>query len=279
MNRIFQILFTICLLLTYTACTKDADVKLPTVESKLVISSFISPQDTMVKVQVTLSQPLYNNSNSGQYSAVIDATVQISDGNITQLLAYNSIENYYFADASLFPITSGITYLLTVSTPDGKNINASTTVPNLNSTLTYTSQAINIPNSANSYNIEASWNDTPGTENFYRLSYYSKYFYEGSSDTTYYSYYSGNFSDNGNDGKVFHENFEVYKDNSTSGVNDGEIYLVHASKEYYLFHNKLNDAAFSDGPFSEPSPMYSNINGGFGVFAGYNQYKVLVFLQ
>ncbi len=260
----------------FNACTKDADVKLPVVEPKLVINSFISPQDTMIKVEVTLSQPLYNNTNSGQYFYVTDATVQINDGVTTKTLVYNSTENYYSISSSQFPIIVGTTYFLTVSTPDGKNVNASTSIPAANSTLTFTSHLVINSNQDSTYSMEAKWDDAIGTLDYYRITYYAKQYYSGDIDTTYYAQFSGNFSDEGNDGRSFIQNFEVYKTNSTG--NSGELYLVHASNEYYLFHTKLADAANSGGPFSEPIQMYSNINGGHGIFGGFNQYKLQVFL-
>ena len=260
----------------FSSCEKDADVKLPEVESKLVINSFISPQDTLVRVTVSISQPLYNNSNSGQYTAISNATVQINDGTNFQTLTYNSDYNYYFISSSQFPITVGTTYYLAVSTPDGKNVSASTTVPSLNSTLTFSSQNVFDPNSSFKYFFKTQWNDFAGTENYYRIVYYDKEF--DGVDTVLWSAYSKTLSDKGKDGGIINHDFEVYTAYITTGNGLGELQLIHASKEYYLFHSKLLDAAFSGGPFSEPVQMYSNITGGFGVFAGFNAYKVSVIL-
>lgn len=277
MYKIVHSIFIVGILIFLSSCEKDADVKLPTVESKLVINSFISPQDTIVTVEVTLSQPLYNNPNSGQYSSITNATVQINDGVNTQTLVYNSTKNYYFISTSLLPILVGNTYFLTVSTPDGKNVSASAVIPSSNSTLTFSSQQVNNPSNHDKYIIEASWNDAAGTEDYYRLSFYNRYFYTGSNnDTAYSNSYSNLFSDKGSDGRIFNQNFEVYKSPFNMGSDGGELYLIHASKEYYLFHTKLTDAGNGGNPFSEPVQMYSNINGGYGVFAGFNQYKLHV---
>lgn len=274
MNRYIK-LIALSLTLGFSACEKDADVELPAVESKLVISSFISPEDTIVKVGVTISQPLYNNSNSNQYSAISNATVQITNGTTVQTLAYNADENYYFVSTTIFPITVGTTYNLTVSTPDGKNANASTSIPAQNSTLTYTAEAVNNQSNGDSYAFRTEWNDTPGTEDYYRIVYYDKSVYD--IDTTYWQAFSNNFSDKDKDGTTMKEQFEIYAYSGT-GFSNGELHLIHASKEYYLYHKKLTEAAFSGGPFSEPVQMYSNINGGYGAFAGYNSYKVYVSL-
>ena len=275
MYKIIHALLILFFLVFLNACTKDANVKLPVVESKLVINSFISPQDTVIKVEVTLSQPLYNNSNSGQYLKISNATVQIGDGAITKMLAYNSIDNNYTVSASQLSVVVGKTYTLTISTPDGKNVNASTSIPVSNSTLTYSSQILNKPNQPDSYSIEAKWFDSPGTDDYYRIAFYDKQFYSGGTDTTYSVVYSEVFSDKDNDGKTFNQNFEVYMN---GGAGEGELYLIHATKEYYLFHQKLSLAGNGENPFAEAVQMYSNINGGYGIFAGFNQFKLQVIL-
>lgn len=274
MNRYIK-LIALSLPLGFSACEKDADVELPVVESKLVISSFISPEDTIVKVGVTISQPLYNNSNSNQYSAVSYATVQITNGTTVQTMAYNADKNYYFVSAAIFPITVGTTYNLTVSTPDGKNANASTSIPAQNATLIYTAEAVNNQSNGDTYAFRTEWNDIPGAEDYYRLVYYDRFVYDF--DTIYQEAFSNNFSDKDKDGTTMKEQFEIYA-YSGAGFSNGELHLIHASKEYYLYHKKLTEAAFSGGPFSEPVQMYSNINGGYGVFAGYNPYKIYVSL-
>lgn len=276
MNKIFCSVIIAGFILFFQGCTKDADVKLPVVESKLVINAFISPQDSIIKVMVSLSQPLYNNSNSGLYPNVENATVQISDGVNSITLIYNSADNYYSINASQFPIVAGGIYNLTVYTPDGKNVNASTSVPAPNSSLSFSANNINDPNQPETYSINATWNDSPGIEDYYRINYYSKQFYDGDIDTSYYSQFSEHYTDKENDGKTFNQYFEVYKMNSTGSA--GELYLIRATKEYYLYHTKLMEAINSGGPFSEPVQMFTNINGGYGIFAGFNQYKLQVFL-
>lgn len=269
-------LIAFTLIIGLCACEKDADVELPTVESKLVINSFISPTDSIVKVTVTMSQPLYNNSNSNNYATVTNANVQINDGINFQTLTYNAIDNYYFVSTTLFPISIGTTYYLNVSTPDGKNVNANTSIPTTNNTLTYTAEKIDNPNFENLYYVETNWNDIAGLENYYKVAFYSLTCQE-----IYREYYltnAINVSDKDKDGQLLSETFVNYFSCMNSIFPEGQLLLIHASKEYYLYHSKLSTATNSGGPFSEPVQMYTNINGGFGVFAGYNPYTVDVIL-
>jgi hypothetical protein len=265
MNKTHYILLLICSVFLLNSCEKDADVKLPSVESKLVINAFISPQDTMIKVTVSLSQPLFNNSNSTQYSSIDNATVQVSNGSSTQTLTYNSTDYYYFLNATQLPIIAGNTYYLTVTTPDGKNVNASTTIPSIDTTLSFSTHQSTNPNSGTQVYINASWNDIPGSEDYYQLAFYTSAMQIQDLDTSYIYYLAGsdNFSDKNVDGQTMNNSLEVYLYDVTS---KGELELIHASKEYYLYHSK----------FAEPVIMYTNINGGYGVFAGFNQYKKTV---
>ena len=57
------------------------------------------------------------------------------------------------------------------------------------------------------------------------------------------------------------------------------IYLCHTNKEFCQYDKIFTDGTIDNqgSPFTEPLQIYSNINGGLGVFAGYNQYKLRVF--
>lgn len=48
-----------------------------------------------------------------------------------------------------------------------------------------------------------------------------------------------------------------------------KIYLFNVEKSYYQYHKSLDDYNDSGNPFSEATPVYSNINGGLGVFTSY----------
>jgi hypothetical protein len=47
------------------------------------------------------------------------------------------------------------------------------------------------------------------------------------------------------------------------------IYLLSTDKPYYDFHKSLENFSLGDSPFSEPSFLYNNVNGGLGIFASY----------
>ena len=48
-----------------------------------------------------------------------------------------------------------------------------------------------------------------------------------------------------------------------------KIYLMNTEKSYYLYHKSIEDYNSGDDPFSEVTPVYSNITGGLGVFTSF----------
>jgi hypothetical protein len=53
------------------------------------------------------------------------------------------------------------------------------------------------------------------------------------------------------------------------------VVLLNLSKEYFQFLKSLYIQQYNSGdPFSEPSPIYSNIENGYGVFAGYSAQRI-----
>jgi hypothetical protein len=75
-------------LLWLTACEGTPTSKCPPLPPSWVLSCFLSPQDTVLKVTVSKSVPIYNNPTTGNQNAwVNDATVTLSDGTTTVQLA------------------------------------------------------------------------------------------------------------------------------------------------------------------------------------------------
>jgi hypothetical protein len=48
-----------------------------------------------------------------------------------------------------------------------------------------------------------------------------------------------------------------------------KVYLLNTCKPYYQYHKSLENYNDGENPFAEPTPIYSNIEGGLGVFAAY----------
>lgn len=262
----FYIYFSI-LLLTLYSCEKDADIDLPVIEPKLVLVSLISPQDTSIQVRVSLSQPLYNNPDSWKHIPVANATVVISSGSGSITLPYNSQLERYSVSAKLFKINSADTYQLSVSTPEGKFAQASTRVPDFNPS--FTASATADLTKTDTFFLHAIWKDPVGAKNYYRLDL-QRYTMLANS----YFYKNELIKDDESDGETIRRDWEFPYSPASQDSLVTTLYAL--TPELYEYLDRLNKV-FTDGdPFSEPVPMYTNVEGGFGVFGGHNSKRVKV---
>lgn len=255
------------LLLLFVSCEKDVEVKLPVPEQKLVVSSFIYPQNPLTQVAVSLTMPIYNANQSNTYEPVKEATVVISDGVNSWTLPYDVTTQTYSIDSAKLKIKTNTTYKLSVSTPDGKSVEATTTVPPQNTSFTYAVSK----NTYGEYVLHGNWKDPSNSTDYYRSEVFSK----NSHTPSGWGYMgTANVSDEGNPGGTLGSTLYFY----TSSDVPEPVYasLLTASPEFYNYFVRRDKIATSGGPFSEPIPMYTNISGGFGVFAGFNMYVVQV---
>lgn len=278
---------TIISLIFFTACQKvvDADKLLDT-EERVYITGYLSPQDTVLRVDVSRIFPSIGTPLSVQdYEAnaakfiVENAQVTISDasGNSTNLI-YSEVNNTYLAAITSLSILADQDYFLTV-TVDGQEFNASCTIP---------SESVEINEQINfqddgfggmEADINLAFQDIAGIDNFYVLGgvVTATYQYENEEPETYsFSLYfdSDEFlSDNLKDGGAL-------RGKSLTYIGDGievlktTLTLQVANVEEVLFHNLRSASinADADGnPFVEYSIAPNNFaeQGVVGVFAGY----------
>lgn len=276
-------------LLAFTACEKEVtNIKLPSVPSKLVVTSFISPQDTRLRVYVLKSVPAISKSNLSS-DDIRNASVHMSDGSKSVDFIYNEREHAYIADAKNLPIIPGNTYFLEVSDTEGRKTEASCTVPvNQNIALEI---AIDSAKSQYSdfmeYYMIMKWQDTPGEINFYRTSAEIKI--EQQQNTFYQPvYFDGydlvTFADSRLDGARFSSPpGSIWKPSYNPDypvTNTLYAYLLNTDEHYYRYHQSLRNNYNVDGnPFAEPVLIYSNMNGGLGVFGSYNRHAVTMPLK
>ena len=278
----------------YSGCTKDAEnVKLKEIDPKLVIGCFISPQDTMIVATVMRSNPIFGkNHNSNQsIKSIVNAQVIISNGTQTITLPYNSIKDNYEIAATLFPITSGATYQLEVTTPENGKVSAECTVPPVN----VDSINVTFDTLGASKELILKWKDIPNQSNYYKvfvqeiLVITSEFFGTLHHDTTYGVLWTDKslMNDVDQDGNIITTKYQIFFDHYGGGGGNGgpttksktigfNLYLMNISDEYYKYEQSLNRYGY-DNPFSEPSPIYSNVKGGgLGIFAGYQKLEVKI---
>jgi hypothetical protein len=278
MKKILVYIFPLALFLV--SCDREAkDITPPVVEAQLVVFSFLSPEDSLVKVEVSMSQPVYGykrgSNSSNRY--VEDAVVTIkNDGGFSATLTYVDTSHVYVVATSAYPIEPGRTYTVAVS-GRGKYVSGSCTVPKDTvqfSDITYEKRT-DIDGTHNTYLYK--WKDEPGTTNYYRTTLESQYTYiDFFGDTTTYpnELCSNMYSDENRNGQQFSgtcDGYTFYGSSDTASI-PVDFYLLNTDIHYYEYHKRrLN--YYGDDPFSEPFQQYSNVKDGLGVISAYRLTK------
>lgn len=251
-----------------------SEVEVPLTKPKLVINSYISPEDDVIKVIVQRSLPLYTDrpAYDQRFPVVSDATVILTQGENSITIPYYPYAEHYHIAASEFPIEPGKTYYLEVSTPDGDKATASCTVPfNLPPDIEISNIDTRNENGYISKTVNFRFKDKPGAGDFYCTELLIRYGI-GLPSEGYYNpldVETGDrfVTDANKDGEYF-----FYKTYSIGMMPQENVnLLIHLSitdQNYYSFHKSAYTVE-DDSPFVEPTPVYSNIEGGLGVFGAF----------
>ena len=276
--------FSLAVAVLLGACEKEVTgIKLPESDAKLVVTSFISPQDTAWRVTLYRSVPTLGVREPTS-PGVAGALVTVTDGDQTVTLAHQGDALYELPTAN-FPVVAGRTYTLRVQAPDGETVEAACTVPGA---LDVSSLVIDSVQSVNDaryrYYLRMSWTDVGGQENYYRLAGEMRLEWKQVPDNappTLYPvaiYWDGEafLDDKGKDGETLYSpkgNLLPFGPGTNPNM---RIYLyaslLHTDRHYYQYHLSARGAIRSrDNPFAEPALVYSNVTGGLGIFAAYNR--------
>lgn len=272
--------------------------------SKLVVSSIISPEDTILRVYLKKTRPFFNDNNDPNLERVEDAQVILSDGNKSVSLIFNPDNPYFSAyeiDAKLLPIMEGKTYHLNISTPSGLQVTSQCTIPlpkeinilKLDSIETYNN---GIYLYRHTYYLQLEIQNSTDEKVYFGMSteYNDMGIYNGYTDTTYRifnRYFNFNLLNGPYKFYAKCENrcvqkFEVNKlekddNNYFYKVTPLALNVVFVNENFYeydldyynnraIYNTDTSSVPKIEGyPYSEPSTHYTNIEGGYGIFAGY----------
>ncbi len=266
-------LFVILTCLLFLSCTKEANVKLPEAKSLPVIYSYICPTDSVIRLKLMSSSPLFTSNQIDVLAAVPDGDVKISSAQGTAQLIFNQTTGYYELKTNSYPIVPGQTYKMTVTTVNGDVATAETQVP-------FTTVPINtvtvesVPeNYQTSDRIKVSFTDEPGSVNYYRIAALYAFVYTVQADTIADDTRINElYSDINHDGENASLAGRFYQVSDSTKYYD--VFLYNCSESYYNFYKSLKN--YSGVGISFPSPaeptlMYTNVNGGFGCFGAYTR--------
>lgn len=293
-----KLFFLLSVSFIYISCEKvipfEGDLNTP----KLVVNS-IFESDSTFKVHISSSRSVIDIS---PFQNVEDAVVKIKDDNGSIIETLNHLDNGFYL-GQVFP-EQNKTYQLEVIHPNYNNITSTDSLPipiTINSVDTST---IIDPINENRLQIILNFDDPENSQNYYLIetsSVNEKLVIENS-DTLEYELDTilnqtmiltdevfqdgsspfreqGLFNDLLFNGQNKNLELEIPNDeywNFSDGSTEMSykrlsltLYLHNISKSYYYYRTSLELYQNASGnPFAQPVQVYSNIDNGFGIFAG-----------
>jgi hypothetical protein len=267
---------------TLLSCEKEVKTgTIPDFEQKLVISSFISPADTVSNVVVSSNKRIYGDL--GLLESLGDLTAFISDG--TKAIPLIRTTTGFKFSADDFKIDEGKSYKLRVLSSKGLETEAECTVPFTRNLQPVIDTFTVIRTGWNpSFTAKISMTDFPGEDNYYRLYCEQENFYVYNKKKMHYkTMFSGFnkefFTDKGSDGKNIEIASIVLNNARTLDSSFFKVYILNTNKEYYAYHESIKKYSGGEDPFTEVSPVFTNITGGLGIFAAYTVDSLVIRLK
>lgn len=260
----------------FLSCAKEATVKLPDAKPLPVLYSYICPTDSVIRLKLLLSSPLYSNNQIDILAAVSDGDVKISSAQGTAQLIFNQTTRYYELKTNSYPIVPGQVYKMTVTTINGDVATAETQVPFTAVPINTVTVETITENSQTSDRIKVSFTDEPGRVNYYRIGALHAFAYTFQADTLADDARINElYSDINHDGENVSLAGIFYQRNDSTEYYD--VFLYNCSESYYKFYKSLKNnpgSGISFPPPAEPSLMYTNVKGGFGCFGAYTRSRL-----
>ena len=256
------------------------EIEAPPSEPKLVVFSVISPQDSVIEVKVHKSNPLFNRVTyqwgEDRFPPVIDATVLLSGEGQSVTIPYNTEFETYRIDRSAINIKANGFYELKVMAPGFAQVTAECNVPEQTPPdIEITGSGMTEETGMEEWYFEFKFKDLPEIGHYYLITaggiHHDQYMGEDGQTYVYSTgFKQGNslVNDKSNDGGYF--NYRTYPI-SLYYVDSNNVWISLSliDESYYKYAQSIYDFQ-NENPFSEPTPVYSNIKGGLGVFAGIN---------
>lgn len=289
MKKIFLIPLILPALLYLSACEKTVDLNVPAEDPKLVVHAYLNPDSTF---KVQLNKSVYILEDRQQSRNVLDATIEVFEEG-KSLGKMESNQNGWYELKDLKP-KPGLNYRIEASRPGMETVVANERALVPVSVYDVSVDTIGTGGHGNT-EIEISFylQDEPGEHFYISRGYYNamiktvntytgeEYLHAYNSpvsqpvgDPALESFcYNGCFSilrDTFFDGKahkvrlrgslpIFEGDFELLEESLS-------VQLYNVSRSYYLYQASLEQNRQSRyDPFAEPTSMYTNIQGGYGV--------------
>jgi len=294
----YFLFFLLCLF----SCEEPVELDMEVFESQVVISSNFSPSQPF-HISLSKNKDVFTNS---PVEFISDAEVQILDGQgalLNTLTFKKDVVAPYYGLTNFRP-ESNVNYQLSINVPGFSTILAQDKAPNpvaLRSIQVDSVDFIGADENLYAINIQTSLADPSKETNYYHL----KLYYKAVSGRTDPNGFTGDmqthlrpisplvsneenpsvifdidksgvlFTDEGFNGQLISLQFDALLDKTIAGEFPkivGELRTV--SNSYYQYHTSLSRQLDNqDRPFAEPITVFSNIENGLGIFAGFSVHR------
>lgn len=279
--------------LALVSCAKELPFPENQIEKKMVVNSFVTVGEP---IRVRISET-YTPSEDGNLTFLQNAIVKLLDsaGNVIEVLANDTATGYFASTVIAQPATL---YLIEASeTAKSYYCTSQSRTPRNKPSYTADTSTIYFQGKPHFFQISIRLSDIPNTDNYY-LFYCTKTFYT-------YKKSNGNITDSTlhiekmdlftNDywfvrnintqfskkelllvddefkGLITNLKFGTFVEHKSPDkerIVSINLHVSSLSKERYIYTRSLNEYLFyQSDPFSQTTSVYSNIQGGYGIFA------------
>ena len=290
-----NITILIVILISLISCEKEIPLKQDEVKPRIVINSAFTA-DSACFIQLSASGSVLENEN--ELPNIDNATAELFDANQNLLGEFTHINGGYYYLPSFLP-TAGQSYSLEVNAPEFETATSTTYIPEPIQIIQVDTTTA-IPDNQIQFNI--TFKDNVNKKNYYGLSIIRHTeVYDSLSGINYildnkYFYTNEVYVENGtNDfGSEKYDQIFLFNDESFNGqtvnfeathnlANENQIFtviLTNLSEDLYKYKSSYIEYwNTQDNFFAQPVQVYSNVENGFGIFAGYTESRDSIFVQ
>lgn len=268
-----KLLLYSALVFFFAACEKTSDIEVPPNPPMMAVFGFIEEGSTVV-IRLEEVVPVFGKTKRDPVP-VSGAQVILKEGANSYTLTEDQGLNGTYTFPGPLQGEAGKFYELEVKKAGFPDLKASCRVPDfVPNSVTHSYVAVPDPEefSDSVRRIGYTWSDRAGSTDFYRVSAIARF--NGMNEANV-QFVDQNISDDSKDGKdIFTGLGTFWLERSGTPVTSLEVtFELIVLDEHAFKYMRTFDAAYfnNDNPFAEPVIMYTNIQGGIGVFGGVNR--------
>ncbi len=283
-------------LLLVGGCETSVDIDFPSLRPLIVVNSLFQPGQ---RWEIHVSEALSTAQGIDAVRFITHATaVILEEGRVVAPLYHNG-DGFYRSSNGHRPVV-GTSYTLRVSAPGYEDIEAVGAIPEP-VLVAFTHEITRRSASSADFEVTIRLTDPPDQDNYYYIAaVFSRFVNQGSTSINHLSFHTEDaailvesgealglngpgefgdavFSDALFDGVSHDVVLEITTPLEDPSVFRGtlEVYLYSVSKTYYDYMTTYNVHEDVRGnPFAEPVQVHTNVQNGFGIFAGFIPYRL-----